>query len=188
MPAPWGGPQRERCCQRCCHSALPGAQPRLLAGQPRAIHRRGHRSGDPAARGPRHGAGGRAGHLLQPRGPRHDPQAARWDASRVDHLSRLRGHRAATRHATPGRTQVGRPHPMGAWLNSPRYSPPSAAGRAIFGRAVRSTSRSVIDSVPGTSAPTKAVTCGRVRSAGQEMMIHIWSFWAQLGPCRRLAA
>jgi hypothetical protein len=77
-----------------------------------------------------HRAGGRPGHLLQPHGPRRDSQAARWGASRVDHLSRPRGHRTATRHATPGRTQVGRPHPVGARLNPPRYPPPPARERA----------------------------------------------------------
>jgi hypothetical protein len=63
-----------------------------------------------------------------PSAARPSPRSStcRWSASRVDHLSRPRGHRTAACHTTPGRTQVGRPHPVGAWLNPPRYSPPRA--------------------------------------------------------------
>ncbi len=73
-------------------------------------------------------------HTVSGWGPDRSPPSAawpsprsstcRWSASRVDHLSRPCGHRTAACHTTPGRTQVGRPHPVGAWLNPLRYSPP----------------------------------------------------------------
>jgi len=46
----------------------------------------------------------------------HHPQPARRGTSRVDHLSRPRSRRTATRHATPRWTQMGQPHSVGARL------------------------------------------------------------------------